>query len=178
MELSDGGFLKNTADPSHRFYVYAWFCKSWGDIPFYIGKGTGDRRKALTGRSHQFRRIVERFDCFPLILLDNLTEEQALFAEDEAKARFVKEGMPIIDMELKGKRRLAQQEGISSMPVVNGKRYSEKKGRTYGRPAIDIPDFEEFLKKQKDGQLTVNECCKALGISRSTWYARAGEITT
>ena len=32
-------------------------------------------------------------------------------------------------------------------------------------------DFEKFLKKQKDGEMTVDECCKALGISKSAWYA-------
>ena len=42
-----------------------------------------------------------------------------------------------------------------------------------GRPTKEVPDFEIFLKKQKDGQMTVNECCKALGIGRSTWYDKA-----
>ena len=46
-----------------------------------------------------------------------------------------------------------------------------------GRPVKEIPNFEIFLKKQKDGQMTVSDCCKALGISRSTWYARAKEVT-
>ena len=41
-----------------------------------------------------------------------------------------------------------------------------------GRKAKEIPEFEKFLKMQKDGHLTVSECCKELGISRSTWYER------
>lgn len=41
-----------------------------------------------------------------------------------------------------------------------------------GRKVIDIPDFEKFLEKQKDGTMTVNECCEELGISRRTWYNR------
>ena len=45
-----------------------------------------------------------------------------------------------------------------------------------GRPTKEIPDFEKFLKKQKDGLMTVDECCKALGIGRSTWYARVREL--
>ena len=44
-----------------------------------------------------------------------------------------------------------------------------------GRKRIEIPEFEKFLKKQKDGLLTVAECCKQLGISRSTWNRRARE---
>ena len=71
-----------------------------------------------------------------------------------------------------------QEEGIAAMPVVDGKKYSTKKGCFYGRKAIDVgDDFEKFLKKQKDGQLTVSQCCAALSISRSTWYAKAKEIT-
>lgn len=67
-------------------------------------------------------------------------------------------------------------EGIAAMPIVNGKRVSIKKGTTYGRQAIALgDDFEKFLKKQKDGELTVAECCKELNISRRTWYNRTSE---
>ena len=45
-----------------------------------------------------------------------------------------------------------------------------------GRPTKAVPNFEKFLKKQKDGLMTVEECCKALGIGRSTWYAKAREV--
>lgn len=44
-----------------------------------------------------------------------------------------------------------------------------------GRKHIETPDFEKFLKKQKDGELTVAECCKELNISRRTWYNRTSE---
>ena len=68
-------------------------------------------------------------------------------------------------------------EGIAAMPIVNGKRVSTKTGRTYGRqPIAPKGDFEKFLKKQKDGEMTVAECCKELGISRRTWYNRVSEV--
>lgn len=71
-----------------------------------------------------------------------------------------------------------QREGIDAMPVVDGKKYSTKKGCTYGRKPVDLgDDFEKFLKKQKDGLMTVDECCKLLGIGRSTWYARVREAS-
>ena len=70
-------------------------------------------------------------------------------------------------------------EGIAAMPIVNGKRVSTKTGRTYGRQPIAISgDFEKFLKKQKDGEMTVEECCKELGISRRTWYNRVAEVAS
>ena len=52
----------------------------------------------------------------------------------------------------------------------------QKEGYREGRPSKVVPDFENFLKKQKDGLMTVEECCKALGIGRSTWYAKAKEL--
>ena len=70
-----------------------------------------------------------------------------------------------------------QREGIAAMPVVDGKKFSAKKGCTYGRKPIALgDDFEKFLKKQKDGTMTVSECCKALNISRSTWYAKLKDV--
>ena len=69
-----------------------------------------------------------------------------------------------------------QREGIDAMPVVDGKKYSTKKGCAYGRKPVELgDDFEKFLQKQKDGEMTVSECCAALGIGRSTWYARVRE---
>ena len=69
-----------------------------------------------------------------------------------------------------------QREGIDAMPVVDGKKFSTKKGCTYGRKPVSLgEDFEIFLKKQKDGTMTVSECCEALNISRSTWYAKLKE---
>ena len=70
-----------------------------------------------------------------------------------------------------------QEEGIAAMPVVNGKKYSTKKECFYGRKPITLgDDFEKFLKKQKDGLMTVEECCRELNIGRSTWYAKAKEL--
>ena len=37
---------------------------------------------------------------------------------------------------------------------------------------IDPVAFEKFAQKQKDGEMTVDDCCRGLGISRSTWYDR------
>lgn len=68
-----------------------------------------------------------------------------------------------------------QREGIEAMPVVGGKRVSAKTGRGFGRTKLEIRDFEKILQKQKDGLMTVTECCERLGISRSTWSRRVRE---
>ena len=46
-----------------------------------------------------------------------------------------------------------------------------------GRKQVETLDFEKFLKKQKDGEMTVKECCEQLGISRRTWYNRVSEVS-
>ena len=53
----------------------------------------------------------------------------------------------------------------------------EREDYREGRPSKEVPDFQKFLKKQKDGLITVEECCKVLGIGRSTWYARAKDVS-
>ena len=68
-------------------------------------------------------------------------------------------------------------EGIAAMPIVDGKKVSLKTGNAYGRPSsINRDDFQKFLETQQDGELTVAECCKELGISRRTWYNRVAEV--
>ena len=46
-----------------------------------------------------------------------------------------------------------------------------------GRKRVDISEkeFRKFLRMQKDGEITVEDAIKRMGISRSTWYARARE---
>lgn len=39
---------------------------------------------------------------------------------------------------------------------------------------IDNEQFEKLAQKQKNGIITVADCCRELGISRSTWYDRVG----
>lgn len=46
-----------------------------------------------------------------------------------------------------------------------------------GRKTIDTPDFEKIRQKQKEGLLTVDQCCEHLGISRSTWYNRVLNVS-
>lgn len=56
-----------------------------------------------------------------------------------------------------------------------GKAIAREKGvRVDGRPEKDIPLslLQNFLEKQKDGELTVNQCCSELGIGRTTWYKK------
>lgn len=59
-------------------------------------------------------------------------------------------------------------ERTSEGKAIARQRGGYKEGRKEIR--IDNEQFEKCRKKQKDGTMTVNECCEQLGISRSTWY--------
>lgn len=50
----------------------------------------------------------------------------------------------------------------------------QREGYREGRKPCDIDEkqFLEIREKQKRGDITVEECCRELGISRSTWYDR------
>ena len=67
------------------------------------------------------------------------------------------------------KIRSRQREGIQAM---------KQRGEwdKYGRPKIEVPDFPEFYKKTVDGELTVVEACKRLGITNAKWYRLCKEI--
>lgn len=40
---------------------------------------------------------------------------------------------------------------------------------------VSKEEFQKLREKQKDGQMTVNECCRLLDISRSKWYGLCRE---
>ena len=68
-----------------------------------------------------------------------------------------------------------RKEGIAAMPVVDGKKVSAKTGRGFGRPkcSIEAGEFRVLLEKQRAGFVTVSECCRKLGIGKTTWYEMA-----
>ena len=72
------------------------------------------------------------------------------------------EVMSTVDEQERHRIRKRQREGIDAMPVVNGKRWSTKRNKAYGRP---VTLDEETLQKIRNG-ISYEE----LGISRATWY--------
>ena len=69
-----------------------------------------------------------------------------------------------------------QRQGYEAMPIIDGKKFSKKTGRFCGRPEIEISEFSKFFEKQKRGIMTVDECCRKLGISRATWYNKVKAV--
>ena len=150
------------------YYVYIWYNDDWGNIPIYVGKGKGNRWFSIENRSESFSKHISRWKCHSEIVFDELDEESAIRLEKKIKDGFIIEGYPILDAESDYRRRVSQSVGI---------RNAKLKGVKFGRPVVQMSDdFPKFLKKQKDGELTVAECCEQLGISRATWYNRLREV--
>ena len=62
--------------------------------------------------------------------------------------------------------------------TTEGKAIKRAKGELVeGRPTIEVPDFEKYFSKNKKGELSVVDCCKELGISRSKWYRLCKEAS-
>lgn len=61
-----------------------------------------------------------------------------------------------------------------------GKAYKRERDPEWreGRKPMQLDDsaFEKCRQKQKDGTMTVSECCRELGISRTTWYDRVRKV--
>jgi len=78
--------------------------------------------------------------------------------------------------------RKRQAEGIAAMPVdENGRRISTKpgkQGKTYGRKEKRPENFEEVLRRQRAGELTLSEALAETGLGRTRWYelARAASL--
>lgn len=153
-----------------KYYVYIWFYEIDGcDIPFYVGKGCGNRYKNKSSRSKTFLDFVNSHKCTPVIAAYNLTDEEALWAEEQIKARFKDVPLWIMDAENdKTERKHRQRTGIDR---------AKEKGVRLGRPRKEPEEFQKIAQKQKEGLLTVADACKELGISRATYYKRLKEVS-
>ena len=73
-----------------------------------------------------------------------------------------------------------QAEGIAAMPVdEKGRKISTKpgkEGRTYGRKEKRPENFEDVLRRQRSGELTLKEALKEAGVGRTRWYELAREM--
>ena len=94
-----------------RFYVYAWFAKMTPKSYFYIGKGTNKRYEHIlkdiekykngnrNGRFERYSKIQDKWGIDYEILLDKLTEYEALIYEECIKLEFLANGEALLNVE-------------------------------------------------------------------------------
>ena len=74
-----------------------------------------------------------------------------------------------------------QADGIAAMPKdEKGRRISTKpgkEGRSYGRKEKRPQNFEDVLRRQRSGALTLKEALREAGVGRTRWYELAREVT-
>ena len=150
-----------------KYYIYFWFNDDFGGIPIYVGKGSGTRYERTNNRSLSFLSHISKWNCHSEIILDGLDEETACRLEYKMKVEMIKQGYPLLDAETAYRKAITQEVSIAR---------AKERGVVFGRKRKDPPDFQKFLKKQKDGTMTVSDCCEKLGISRATWYNRVAEV--
>lgn len=166
---------ERTPEEEKVYYVYMWYTlnNSDGFNPFYIGIGSKKRAYTKGGRSKKLLSFIDGLDYSVMILAQNQCWEFARVIEQEMKAKFKELGYNIIDAEDDRKERKKRvKEGIDAMPVVDGKRVSAKTGREMGRPRIECDRalFDELVRMNERGEISAEECCVRLGVSRATWF--------
>lgn len=74
--------------------------------------------------------------------------------------------------------RKRQAGGIEAMPVdENGRKVSAKTGRGFGRPKKRPDNFDEVFRKQRSGELSLNQALELVGVGRTRWYELTKEVT-
>lgn len=128
----------------------------------------GRNKKLIKEELDWFRehKIIVRILNIPTTLIDFQGQEWIF----EMVNNILIEVMTSLAQEEVEKREKRQQEGIAVMPIVDGKRVSLKTGNPMGNPGKDLKDFPKFFEKTKNGELSVSESCRQLGISRTHWY--------
>lgn len=67
--------------------------------------------------------------------------------------------------------RKRQRQGIDVMPIVNGKKVSNKTGRATGRPSAKFPEnWTEIYNQWKADQITAVKAMEILNLTKSTFY--------
>lgn len=167
MTREDKGFLLNDGKPVVGWYVYGWVNADWGGAYFYVGKGHGRRYKATKPRGRAFDAICRNWECFPVILEDGLTEEEAERREVEWKETMIfDKGFPIMDGE-------GHSQSLKHLAIQRAKREKRESDPNWheGRPRRGIPaEFEEYLRRNAAGEISISQACEEMGVARAHWY--------
>lgn len=133
-----------------KYYVYAWYYVDTGDI-FYIGKGSGNRYKTVKRENNKFNEIVSQYECSSGILMNNLTEKEALMYEEIA-INVAKEKGYLLANKFKGGRQPPSCIGREVSEETKARMSKSMKSfydKHPERKEKASKDFKKFLKTEK-----------------------------
>lgn len=147
-----------------NYYVYIDYRLDTNE-PFYVGKGKGNRYCDMSNRNDHFINIVNSIPTVVTIVKDNLTEEEALYWEEEIIRILVFEYGYSIDI----KNNTSDEKGCHLVNATWGgegtsglvhteeskrKMSENRKGKTSGEnhPLFGIHHSEETRKKQSEAK--------------------------
>lgn len=124
------------AGSTNHFYVYVHHRVDTG-VPFYVGKGHGDRAWRTNSRNQHWRNIVAKTGAFDVeLILQDVDEELAFLVEVEAIDRLRRTGVRLANVTnggegVSGLRRKQSAEEIAKRALANTgrKRSLEQRSR-------------------------------------------------
>ena len=151
------------SENANKYYVYCFYNEDWQDV-FYIGKGCGNRYKDISDRNPHIKSIFKKHNCITKIIVDNLTEENALAIEKNYKELYKLNGSPIIDYE-KTQITDLQRSGIERAKVD---------GKYKGRQPIKVDEskLKSVYTRWKAGEITARQAQRELDLKADTFYRR------
>ena len=145
-----------------KYYVYVWYRKD-DKKPFYVGKGFGNRLNFLQGRNKYFMNVLKKHGGYPLKIVENLTEKEALEKEIELIKEY-RELYPLTNITNGGdgtsglKHSLETRKNISELAKIQWsnpemrKILSESRKKTHGNP-----EFRRKVSERCKGKKLTNE---------------------
>lgn len=81
----------------NNFYVYVHYRES-DSLPFYVGKGKGNRAYQFSGRNEYWNRTYKKHGARVEIVFENLTEDESFQLEIDTILEFKYFGFPLTNM--------------------------------------------------------------------------------
>lgn len=149
-----------------NYYIYLHIKLTNGE-PFYVGKGTGNRKNSKAMRNKWWKNIVNKYDFDVILLEENLTQEKAFELEQYWIKKIGRENLCNLTDGGDGyKGGIAWNKGIPMSDETKKKLSLANKGKKQASKNKKY-DYDEIYKMLKSG-LTQIEISNKLNCNQST----------
>ena len=123
-------------------YVYIHKRLDTNDV-FYVGKGSGPRHKVKSGRSREWKQVVDDFGYISEILIGDISEELAYFVEAAVVHHYISKGILLCNKTVGGGPRLSNPS-----EETRGKQRKAKLGKKQSKEHAIKSALSKVGKKQ------------------------------